>query len=113
MNNNPANLYEYIDFMRRRIGMFLGEESVSALNHHLTGYQMACAVKGIEEQLSPPFEDFHDFVAREYGLPFSNHGWAIMMLKQCNGNEQRAYQDFMRLFDLFRHEKNNAKNEHE
>ncbi len=111
--HNPANLYEYIDLIRLRIGMFLGKESVTALHHHIIGYCMACAMKGIPEQLSPPFEDFHDFVAREYGLSSSSPGWATMILKQCKGNEQRAYQEFMRLFDLFRNDKYNERNEHE
>lgn len=98
----PENLYEYIDLMRQRIGMYLGKESISALEHHVSGYQAACGIKGIAEQLSPPFDDFHDFVAREYGLAYSSRGWCEMILRKCNRNEQRAYQEFLRLFDLFR-----------
>lgn len=98
----PENLYEYIDLMRLRIGMYLGKESISALEHHVSGYQAACGIKGIAEQLSPPFEDFHDFVAREYDLAYSTRGWCEMILRKCKRNEQRAFQEFLRLFDLFR-----------
>lgn len=98
----PENLYEYIDLMRLRIGMYLGKESISALDHHINGYRAACAINGIAEQLSPPFEEFHDFVAREYGFPYSSRGWTTMILSKCKRNEQRAYHDFLRLFDLFR-----------
>lgn len=104
----PENLYEYIDLIRQRIGMFLGKESVTALNHHITGYRMACAMKGIPEQLSPPFEEFHDFVARHYGFSNSSRGWTRMILSKCKRNEQRAYHEFLRLFDLFRDKCNEA-----
>lgn len=82
--------------------MYLGKESISALDHHINGYRAACAMKGIAEQLSPPFEDFHDFVARKYGFPYSSRGWTTMILNKCKRSEQRAYHEFLRLFDLFR-----------
>ena len=53
------NLYDYIDLIRERTAMYVGENTLSALYFHINGYNMACSLKGIEENLQPEFHLFH------------------------------------------------------
>jgi hypothetical protein len=96
------NLYEYVDAIRIRPGMYIGENSLSAMYFHIGGYLTACDLKGIEETLTPEFHTFHDFVAKYYSYRESTAGWKNIILKEKDGNEQEALTEFYKLFDLFR-----------
>lgn len=97
-----ANLYSYIDQIRTRPGMYIGGLSVTLLFQHIAGYDAACLWKGIDEQLDPPWEDFHDFVAARTGFAESTSGWANMLLSHCDHDEAKALGVFFEMFDFFR-----------
>ena len=99
------NLYEYIDMIQTRTAMYTGSNSLSALYFHVSGYLMACEIKGIYEELSPDFELFNDFVADYYMYGESTAGWRNIILSECYGDEQQALKEFYKLFDLFKQNK--------
>lgn len=93
------NLYEYIDLMKTRIMMTVGERSLSALYFHVKGYE---AGSKVDERLEPEFHLFHDFVANYYLRFESTAGWRNIILAENYGNEERALEEFFVLFDDFR-----------
>ncbi len=93
------NLYEYIDLMKTRIMMTVGERSLSALYFHVKGYEVG---NKEDEKLEPPFHLFHDFVANYYLRFESTAGWRNIILAENYGNEERALETFFVLFDDFR-----------
>ena len=102
MKNIPKNLYEHLDGIRERPGMYLGSSSITALSHYIAGYLEGCRSSSIDENLSPDFHDFNDFVATYYLRFEATAGWKAIILAENYGNEEFALKDFFRIFDLFR-----------
>jgi hypothetical protein len=96
------NLYEYLDLVRKRIELYVGEKSITGLDCHIYGYINACRVKEIEETLNPPFHKFHLFVADYYSYQVTPKGWRQIILFENNNNEEKSIEVFWQLFDLFR-----------
>ncbi|WP_433814822.1 hypothetical protein [Flavobacterium johnsoniae] len=100
--NEIENLYKYIDSIKTKTAMYIGERSLSALYFYINGYQAACVIKGIDEKLEPSFDLFHDFTADYYLRGESTAGWKNIILAECFGNEEQALDTFFVLFDDFR-----------
>lgn len=100
--SNVKNLYSYLDLIKLKIGMYIGEKSLSALYFHIIGYQAACHTKEIHEKLEPNFNLFHDFVANYYLRSESTAGWRNIILAECYGDEEVALETFFALFEDFR-----------
>jgi hypothetical protein len=100
--NVPKNLYDYIDLTKERTALYTGEKSLSAMNSHILGYQMACFYKEIEENLIPEFGKFNDFVATYYNYEESTAGWKNIMLWENQNDELLALEKFYILLDQFR-----------
>lgn len=96
------NLYEFLDIMRIRPGMYIGKKSITVLHDYIGGYEWACYVHKIEENLIPTFESFNGFVEAYFHYGKTSLNWKGIILEQNNGNEELAFEEFYRLFDLFR-----------
>ncbi len=96
------DLYEYLEYIRKRPGLFLGSKSISVLYNFIFGYQTACCLKELEENLVLDLEGFHDFVNDYYLHGPSTAGWKNVILAQHYGREEDAFDDFFRLLDLFK-----------
>ena len=92
-----------IDTIRRRPGMFLGSNSITALRHYLDGFQAAEREYAIcRKELFPlPFWCMHEYA--HYCLKGSSGmGWNTLILNACDGVEEAALQKFFELYDEFR-----------
>ena len=96
-----CNLYEYIELTKERTAMYLGEATLSSLYFNVCGYQTACYLKNIDENLTPDFNLFHDFVADYFLRGESTAGWRKIILAECFGDEEAALRVFYEIFDLF------------
>lgn len=94
------NLYEYLDLIRVRPAMYVGENSIKALSKHIEGFYWAEKIHHVES--SPDFHGFNDFVAAQYKLISSVPGWANIILDKMMYDEDNAVKEFFRLIDLFR-----------
>jgi hypothetical protein len=101
IDRSGANLYEHIDKMRVMPAMWLGEATITALKRFIDAYQFALEQHGIEEQLDPPFHEFHDFCAK-YFQAAAEAGWCRIILSDHYGQEEEALAHFFALFDDFR-----------
>ena len=97
-------IFDRIDLIRRRPGMFIRSNSITALSHYLNGFQAAEQEYGIcrKGKLFPlPFRYMHAYT--EYRLQVhSNMDWCWQILNSCDGNEDVALQKFFEFYDGFK-----------
>jgi hypothetical protein len=96
------NLYDFLDGIRLRPAMWLGESKISLMQPYIEGFLRA---QNDEIEHQPPFYDFHDFVGNYFGR-HSTPGWKNMILEANNGDELAALNQFFVLLDEFRLKKN-------
>ncbi|PYT00413.1 MAG: hypothetical protein DMF63_07530 [Acidobacteria bacterium] len=95
------NLYEALALIHSRPGLYIGEESINLLSGWIDGWRYALADEAFDGT-SPPFGEFHDWVALRLGLHESTAGWRRMLLTADNGDDKAAFDHFFVLFDEFR-----------
>lgn len=101
------NIYEVIDMIRSRPGMYLGEFSVSKLKAFLSGYCSAvwlnkCVEFENQNKLIPlPFKFFNNFTARKFNVP-KDIGWCGIILQQVGNNEKKGLELFFELLDEYK-----------
>ena len=97
-------IYQAIEVIRKRLGMYLGELSISKLETFLNGYRMA--LNDLEEKayaIFPlPLRFFHDYVAFRYHYSGSSSGWKNMILDQVDHDEGKGLDLFFELLDEFK-----------
>ncbi|WP_237059076.1 hypothetical protein [Microbulbifer sediminum] len=75
------SIYDIIDRIRSRTGMYVGEVTLSSINVFLTGYCVAMKDSGIPDTTSPAFfPDFNIWVKNKLGFDSSCIGWCSMIL---------------------------------
>lgn len=97
------SLYAILDEIRIRTPMYIGEASITCLRSFLLGIDFLVLKRCVEAlPESPPFEDFHDWVASKYGWCESTAGWAKIILAECQNDERLALERFFADLDQFR-----------
>ncbi len=97
-NPRKVKLYDLLELLRKRPGMYLGKASITLLDAFLNGYGT------FHEQIdygNPPFYNFNDFVGKFYGK-YTTAGWKNLILSDHYGNEQEALDRFFVLLDEFK-----------
>ena len=96
------SVYELLDVVRQKPGLFIGEPSITALNHFINGFEAGLrSVDNAFDDVEPPFIAFHDWIAARLGFPESTPGWRNMLLEAC-ANEASALERFFTELDAFR-----------
>ena len=92
-----------IDTIRKRPGMYLGSNNITALMHFIDGYRFAeweLAVCRKGELFPLPFQYMHEYTG--YRLKYSdNSGWCNQILRSCDGDEEAAFWKFYEIYDEF------------
>lgn len=100
-SNNKEYLYELLDKIKKRPGMFLGTPSIIRLNMLLTGYSLARLELGLEEtKEEQEFSRFQEWIEEKYQSK-STEGWDTLILKNSE-NEKDAFRQFFVLYDKFK-----------
>lgn len=94
--NKQLDLYELLDAIEARPGLYLGSMSVRLLKAFIDGVLFASARR---DRFPLHSIDFHNWVALRLGFFESTSGYANMILKSEGGDEERS---FDRLFELWR-----------
>lgn len=104
MSKPPKSIFDLIDMedFRKRTAMYIGEKTISSLKSFIDGYFYATWTNDIEIDDKVQFGDFHDWVAQHYKWKESTAGWKTIILKECDGDEIRAVDQFFDLFDEFK-----------
>ena len=95
------NLYQHLKIIEPKPALYLGGLSINKLDTYIHGYIAACYFKGIEENLEPRWELFHEFAKRKTGFYESTSGWCNMILSKCDSDEEKALKLFFECFDEF------------
>ena len=97
------NIYNLIDLVERRPGMYIGDARISSLRSFLDGYQFAATVHNIEKkQVFPPFWYFHEWAMHKYGWGESTAGWKNIILEENQNDEELALTKCFELLKEFR-----------
>ncbi len=91
-------IYDLLDLLRVRPGMWIGYSAITRLEGFRIGIHAAHASLETE---TPPFHSFHDWVAARLGRQKNGHGWSSMLLEVC-GDEGAAFERFWIELDAFR-----------
>ena len=97
-----------IHTIKKRPGLYLGSNSITALNHFLNGYQAAERDFGVPKNGIPkntnlfplPFRYMSEFTKIRLQNR-SNLGWCHYILNVCNGDEEQALNTFFELYDEY------------
>lgn len=98
------SIYNIIDSIRKRPGLYLGGNSITSLRHYLDGYHAAERELGANRtgELFPlPFQYMHDYTSYRLKNPRSSMGWHNEILGSCDGDEEAALWKFFELYDGF------------
>ena len=95
-------IYDVLDVLRVRPGMWIGEPSVTRLSSFLAGFStgLHCAQRSLDQE-APAFASFHDWIAQRLGGR-ANQGWPDMLLEAASGIEAVAFERFWSELDAFR-----------
>jgi hypothetical protein len=96
-----AGLFELLDKIRVKPGMYIGGASVTDLFMFLGGYKIAQQEFGIEftEAEKRFYREFQPWLQRRFGMTTSR-SWA-KMLEFRSLNPQEAFESFFKLLDQF------------
>lgn len=90
------NIYDLIDLMKERSGMFIGENKISAMSSFLDGYQFCARTHNIkQEKVFPPFWYFHEWAIETYKWYESTAGWKTIILQENDNDEAKALTVFL------------------
>jgi len=98
-------IYEMFERIRKRPGMYLGKMSVTNLHIFTIGY--VTAQLEFNENYKTSFSDFNHFIDKKFNNS-STMGWANLILKLTNGDEEKALERFFELLDEFKKQENRS-----
>ena len=85
MNLDSYDIYNVLERVRKRPGLYIGEENLNSLLVYIGGYSGAMMDAKIACVSKPEFGGFHEFVREKYGYSESTMGWANMILASTLG----------------------------
>jgi hypothetical protein len=96
-----GGLYEVLQKIKAKPGMYIGRTSVSDLFHFLVGYEFARGELDIEatEWEDDFHENFQPWVQKKYHVSTSN-SWAKIIMFFCH-DEKDGFEQFFKLLDEF------------
>lgn len=102
-NLDEMSLYEKLDIVRMRPGMYIGANSVSKLFTFISGFRFALPYGSpkLQSEGHLPFSYFNEYVAARYNCS-GPMGWANILLKVCSDSEEEGLKLFFELLDEFR-----------
>ena len=94
-------LYDLIQRIKQRPGLYLGKSSITRLNMLLIGYSQARMELGLPRTLEEiEFDKFQDWIQEKFKIT-SSHGWDSIILFYSI-DERDALDKFFELFEKFR-----------
>jgi hypothetical protein len=95
-------IYDLLELVRVRPGMWIGEMSGSALQVFLSGFWAGLEAAHVSlEAETPPFREFHGWIAQRLGVRMNGKGWPTLLLEAC-GTEEAAFARFWTELDAYR-----------
>ncbi|WNB74442.1 hypothetical protein [Methylomonas koyamae] len=80
MSKVNYSIYDILDRIEKRPGMYVGDVTLGNLMTYMHGYEMAMRDAEVKDVSIPEFHGFHEFVRKKFGYYESTAGWANMIL---------------------------------
>lgn len=108
-----SGLFEILEKIRSKPGMYLGQPSVSNLFMFLVGYECARNEWGIEltEDEDDFYGEFQPWLQKKLGI-ITVSSWAKMIMLYCH-DEKTGFEQFFKFFDEFKQRDRRRANEPE
>nr|WP_315257777.1 hypothetical protein [uncultured Flavobacterium sp.] len=100
--SKPTNLFDFLDFIREKPELYIGEKSLTALYFNINGFNLSCWVHNVEENIKPEWKGFHDFVASKLKYTESTSGYRNMILEKNKFDEIKSLNMFFELLDSYK-----------
>jgi hypothetical protein len=98
-------LYDLLERIKQRPGMYLGKSSITRLRMLLDGYGMARMELGLPRtEQEQEFNGFQEWIQKRFNIT-SSHGWDSIILFY-SADERDALDKFFELFEKFRNGEN-------
>lgn len=96
-----SKLFDILQKIKTKPGMYIGRTSVSDLFHFLVGFKTALRELGVEatKEEMDFYREFQPWIQKKYHVSTSN-SWAKIIMLHC-GSEQEGFNTFYRLLDEF------------
>jgi hypothetical protein len=97
-----SKLFEILEKIQTKPGMYIGRASVSDLFHFLVGFKTALRELGIEatKEEMDFHREFQPWIQKKYHVSTSN-SWTKIIMLHC-GSEQEGFKAFYRLLEEFK-----------
>jgi hypothetical protein len=96
------HVYQLFDEIRRRPGMYLdGDKSLKRLRSFVVGYHSGACSCGGQLKGGADLEKFDKWIADRLGFEGSTMGYCNMIISKA-GSDEKAYEMFFDLLDLYR-----------
>ncbi|MCL2862334.1 MAG: hypothetical protein FWE22_07995 [Firmicutes bacterium] len=104
---NDNELYELLNEIRPRPGMYLGIGSLSRLQAYMGGFFHAYNNLKVKQNpknyiLPLPFWFFHEFIKNHYGEIASTAGWCNLILSNNSNDDEKSLEVFFSLIDIYK-----------
>ncbi len=93
-------LYDLLQRIKQRPGMYLGKSSITRLSMLLMGYSLARREVGLPiTKQEKEFGGFQEWIQEKFKIT-SSHGWDSIILFY-SADEREAFENFFQLFEKF------------
>lgn len=97
------NVFELIELIKKRPGLYIGNNNITSMQNFIDGYDFACLVNDIEHNnVYPLFWYFHEWAMEKYNWGESTAGWKHIILQENNNDEIKALSVFFEEIDEFK-----------
>ena len=108
MKYSDEIIFDMLDYIKKRPGMYLGSLNINALSTYIAGYDHALRDFGIYENMTKTvlfplnFWFMNEFSKIKTNSSSSTLGWAALILEKCGGDQKLALELFYKYLDEFR-----------
>jgi hypothetical protein len=100
------NIFEIIELIKWRPGLFIGNRKITTLWDFLKGYEMALRLNKFQEKSFPDFALFSTWIKGRIKSEFDlSAGWYYHLLKFFKDDEEKAFEYFFELIEEFKSSK--------
>jgi hypothetical protein len=80
MSKRDYSIYDFLDKVEKRSGMYIGDVTLKNLSIYLNGFNMAMINAEVKDISNPDFYSFNNFIKEKFGYSEPTAGWANMIL---------------------------------
>jgi hypothetical protein len=103
---SSRKIYEVLDFIKRRPEILLTSKSITGLQNFINGYMQLGVADDIYHPGEPRLDEFNYWILnKDKGLTGIQNPYSRVLLKECNGDEFKAFDRFFEYLNEFKKER--------